>query len=115
MLTNDIKHNIQIADDCMSVITGISATSVDGVANLGNGLTKKILPFLDGNNLKKGIEIKKTNEGLSVNVSITIKNNYDISKVCTSVQEKVKEALESMLDLHVKEVSVNVSGVEVGE
>lgn len=45
MSTNDIKHNIQIADDCMSVITGISATSVEGVANLGNGLTKKYFHF----------------------------------------------------------------------
>lgn len=115
MSTNNIKHNIQIADDCMAVITGISATSVDGVANLGNGMTKKILPFLDTNNLKKGIEIKKTNEGLLVNLSITIKDNYDITKVCTTVQEKVKESLESMLDLHVKEVSVSVSSVEVGK
>ena len=115
MIDNGMVSNVQIADDCMSVITGISATSVEGVANLGNGLTKKILPFLDGNNLKKGIEIKQTNEGLCVNVSISIKNNCDISKVCTNVQEKVKESLESMLDLHVKEVSVNVSGIEVGE
>lgn len=113
MVTNDIKHNIQIADDCLSVITGISATSVEGVANLGNGFTKKILPFLDGNNLKKGIEIKKTNEGLIVKLSIAIKNNYDISEVSMNVQEKVKESLESMLDLHVKEVSINVSGIDI--
>lgn len=112
-MEKELEYNVKIADDCMAVIAGISATSVDGVANLSGGINKNILPFIGSNNLKKGVLIEKTDDGVNVKLSINIKEGYDIKTVCTEVQEKILASLESMLDIEVTNVSVRVDGVEV--
>lgn len=110
----DIKTNVQVADDTISMIAGIAATNVDGVAALGEGVTFKALPFIGSTSLKKGVAVEKDDDGknITVKVTIVIKQGADIKKTCTSIQEKVKEAIESMLDLGVKEVSVRVAKVD---
>lgn len=111
MSNNNVKKNVKVADDCMSVIAGISAADVEGVDSLGTVSNKKVLPFLGGNNLKQGVEVKKSANGLDVDITLTIKNNYDIQKVSKNVQEKVKESLESMLDMNVDKIKIHVAGV----
>ena len=116
MTNSNVKYNVNIADDCISVIAGISATGVEGVVNLGdNSMTSKLLPFLGTNNLKKGIVIEKIDDELIVKVSISIKDGYNIEDVCLAVQEKIKDSIESMLDVTVKEVSINVVNITTGE
>lgn len=116
MVNSNVKYNVNIADDCISIIAGVSATSVEGVLNLGdNNMTNKLLPFLGTKNLKKGIYIEKENNDLIIKISISIKDGYNIEDVCIAVQEKVKDAIESMLDVNVKEVSINVVNLAAGE
>lgn len=109
-----IKTDVKVADDTIAVIAGIAATSTEGVASLGEGLTFTALPFIGSNSLKKGVEIEKVANGkrLIVKVTIVIKQGADIKKTCTNIQEKVKESIESMLDLNVKEVIVRVAKVD---
>ena len=110
-----IKTNINVADDVIPVIAGISATSVEGVASLSNNVTSKALSFIPSNKLKNGILIVKDNDGnnLEITISIILKDGYDIREVCEQVQEKVKEAIESMLDLKVKNVTVRVAQINM--
>ena len=51
-----IKTDIKIADDSILLIAGIAATSVEGVAALGEGLTFKALPFIGSG---EGDEVSK--------------------------------------------------------
>lgn len=113
MVDNSIKTDVKVADDTILMIAGIAATSVKGVAALGEGVTFKALPFIGSNSLKKGIVIEKdeNDDNIVVNVTIVIENGADIKKTCLNIQEKVKESIESMLDLNVKEVSVRVAKV----
>lgn len=113
MVDNSIKTDVKVADDTILMIAGIAATSVKGVAALGEGVTFKALPFIGSNSLKKGIVIEKdeNDDNIVVNITIVIENGADIKKTCLNIQEKVKESIESMLDLNVKEVSVRVAKV----
>lgn len=108
-----IKTDVKVADDTISMIAGIAATSVHGVAALGEGVTFKALPFIGSNSLKKGVVIEKDENGKNIIVKLTIviEQGNDIKKTCLSIQEKVKESIESMLDLNVKEVSVRVAKI----
>ncbi len=110
----NIKTDVKVADDTISMIAGIAATSVEGVAALGEGVTFKALPFIGSNSLKKGVQIEKSELGddIIVKVTIVIEQGADIKKTCTNIQEKVKESIESMLDLNVKEVVVRVAKVD---
>ncbi len=109
----NIKTNVQVADDTISMIAGIAATSTKGVAALGEGVTFKALPFIGSNSLKKGVTIEKNekDDSIVVKVTIVIEQGADIKDTCTSIQERVKESIESMLDLNVREVIVRVAKV----
>ena len=109
-----IKTDIKIADDSILLIAGIAATSVEGVAALGEGLTFKALPFIGSGSLKKGVTIEKDEQGKNIKVMVTIviKQGADIKSTCVSIQEKVKESIEQMLDLNVKEVVGRVAKVD---
>ena len=108
----NIKTDIKVADDTIAMIAGIAATSVPGVASLGEGMTFKALPFIGSNSLKKGVVIEKDEKGNNIaKLTIVIEQGKDIKKTCTNIQEKVKESIESMLDLNVKEVVVRVAKV----
>lgn len=113
MVDSKLKTDVKVADDTIAVIAGIAATSIEGVASLGEGVTFKALPFIGSNSLKKGIVITKDEKGDNIVVKITmvIKQGADLKKTCYNIQEKVKESIESMLDLTVKEVIVKVAKV----
>lgn len=112
-MIESVKTDIKVADDTILMIAGIAATGVKGVAALGEGVTFKALPFIGSNSLKKGIVVEKDENGdnIMVSVTIVIENGVDIKSICTSIQEKVKESIESMLDIKVKKVSVRVAKV----
>jgi uncharacterized alkaline shock family protein YloU len=113
MVELNIKTDVKVADDTISMIAGMAATSVPGVLALGEGVTFKALPFIGSNSLKKGVVIEKDDSGKNIiaRLTIVLEQGKDIRKTCTNIQEKVKEAIESMLDLNVKEVSVRVAKV----
>lgn len=108
------KNKVQIADDVMAIIAGIATTQVDGVVSMGEGITFKAMPFIGSKSLKKGIVIEKDQDGdnLDIKITIVLKQGADIRKTCKSIQEKVKESIESMLDIKVKKVAVRVAKID---
>lgn len=46
-------------------------------------------------------------------MNVNMKYGYNILKTCSQVQEKVKQAVESMTGLSVKHVNIYISGVAV--
>lgn len=112
MVDSSIKTDIKVADDTIAMIVGIATTSVKGVASLGEGVTFKALPFIGSNSLKKGVVIEKDDrDDIVINVTIVIEQGADLKKTCINIQEKVKESVESMLDLKVKKVTVRVAKI----
>ena len=109
-----IKTDVKVADDVINMIAGIAATSVDGVVSLGEGMTFKTIPFIGTKNLKKGISvIQNDDDSISVKIIVALKNGVDIKKICSNIQEKIKEAVESMLDIVVRDIEVRVARVDV--
>lgn len=113
MVDNSIKTDVKVADDTIAMIVGIATTSVKGVVSLGEGVTFKALPFIGSNSLKKGVVIEKDEKGdnIVINITIVIEQGADLKKTCINIQEKVKESVESMLDLNVKKVIVRVAKI----
>lgn len=112
MVDSSIKTDVKVADDTIAMIVGIATTSVKGVASLGEGVTFKALPFIGSNSLKKGVVIEKDDrDDIVINVTIVIEQGADLKKTCINIQEKVKESVESMLDLKVKKVIVRVAKI----
>ena len=106
---------VQIADEVVAIIAGLAATEVDGVESLAGNMSNELVGKLGMKNLSKGVKVDVTEEHVSVNMSLNLKYGYSIPKVCETVQEKVKNAIENMTGLTVLEVNIKIAGVNVEE
>lgn len=105
------EGNIKISDDVIATIAAVATENVDGVVELQSTLKASVTDMLGVKNLAKGVKVNVGEEETVIDLFITVeygKNLVEISKV---VQEKVKEAIETMTSLNVVEVNVHVSGI----
>lgn len=106
-------ENVQIADDVILSIAGVSATRVKGVKSLYGDLTDNIITTMSGNALKKGVKFEKNeDDSLDISLNVILENGSNVKTVSKQIQEKVKEYVENMLDLEVASVNVNIASVE---
>lgn len=105
---------IQIADEVIQIIAGLAASEVPGVAGMSGsfagGLTESLL---GRKNLSKGVKVQfeEGDKACSVDLSVALEFGVNIPMTCVTVQENVKQAIESMTGLNVVKVHVHVAGV----
>ena len=103
---------IQIADDVIAMIAGTATLEIDGVAGMTGNITD-IVEIIGKKNLGKGVKVEVAENTISLDIHIMVKFGYKIHDVSTQVQERVKNAVESMTGLSVSEVNIFVSGVQL--
>ena len=107
--------SVRIADEVVSIIAGMAATEVEGIAGMSGGLVGGIAEILGKKNLAKGVKVEVGETEAAVDLYIIVKFGVRIPDVALTVQEKVKNAIESMTGLSVVEVNVHVQGVGFAE
>ena len=107
----DDEGSIKIADEVVSIITGLAATEIEGVAGMSGGIAGGIADILGRKNLSKGVKVDVDEESASVDVYVIIEYGKAIPDVAWQIQDNVKQAIESMTGLAVKAVNVHVQGV----
>ena len=106
---------VQIADEVVSIIAGLAATEVEGVASMAGNITNELVGKLGMKNLSKGVKVDVTEEHVSVDLSLNIKYGYNIPDVSERVQDRVKSAIENMTGLTVLDVNIRIAGVNINE
>ncbi|BEU86765.1 Asp23/Gls24 family envelope stress response protein [Selenomonas sp. TAMA-11512] len=109
--SNDGLGSVRIADEVVSVIAGLAAMDVEGVAGMSGGLIGGIADLLGRKNFSKGVKVEVGEREAAVDLSIVITYGADIREVATNVQKNVRQAIESMSGLKVVETNVTVQGV----
>ncbi|MCY0870694.1 MAG: Asp23/Gls24 family envelope stress response protein [Alicyclobacillaceae bacterium] len=105
---------IQIADEVLQIIAGLAASEVPGVAGMSGsfagGLTESLL---GRKNLSKGVKVQfqEGDRACTIDVSVALQFGVSIPEVSLNVQERVKNAVESMTGLQVESIHVHVVGV----
>ncbi|MBM4235275.1 MAG: Asp23/Gls24 family envelope stress response protein [Firmicutes bacterium] len=103
---------VKIADEVVSIIAGLAATEVKGVASMSGGITGGISEVLGRKNFSKGVKVEVGTEEAKVDIFISVKYGERIPDVAWAIQESVKKAIESMTGLKVSSVNVHVQGVQ---
>ncbi len=111
----DDEGSIKIADEVVSIITGLAATEIEGVAGMSGGIAGGIADILGRKNLSKGVKVDVDEESASVDVYVIIEYGKAIPDVAWQIQDNVKQAVEGMTGLSVKAVNVHVQGVNFPE
>ncbi len=112
---NEKVGSVRISEEVIAIIAGLAATEVDGVSSMGDGFTKEIIAKLGMKDLKRGVSIQMEEDGTTIDLVINIAYGKPIVEVCKMVQEKVKNAIEAMTGLNVKNVNVRVADVAVSK
>ena len=101
--------NIVYSNEVVSIIAGVAATEVEGIAGMVNvpngGLLGK------SRNVTKGVKVEIGTEEASVDLYVTVEYGKPIQKAAHDAQESVRKAIEEMTGLHVVRVDVHVQGV----
>ncbi len=106
---------ILIADEVVSIISGLAATEVEGVAGMSGGIGEGIAEALGRKNLSKGVKVEAGEQEVTLDLSLIVEYGSRIPDVGWTVQEKVKNAVETMTGLKVQNVNVHVQGVSFPE
>ncbi len=106
---------IKIADEVVSIIAGLAATEIDGIAGMSGGLVGGIAEMLGRKNFSKGVRVEVGEREAAIDLYIIVKYGVRIPDVALSAQENIKRAIENMTGLSVVEVNVHVQGVNFPE
>ncbi|MBF7082097.1 Asp23/Gls24 family envelope stress response protein [Desulfallas sp. Bu1-1] len=103
--------SIRIAEEVVSIIAGLAATRVPGVADMSGGVVGGITEKLGRKNLSKGVKVEVGEKEAAVDLFVIVDFGSRIPEVAANIQDSVKQAIEKMTGLTVVEVNVNVQGV----
>ncbi len=103
---------VQIADEVLAVIAGLAATEVEGVTKMSGNITNEIVSKLGMKNLSKGVKIAMDGEDVSVRLSLIVDYGVSIPETCKEVQDRVKNAVNTMTGLNVTAVDIRIAGIQ---
>ncbi len=109
--SNEGLGSIRIADEVVSVIAGLAAMDVDGVAGMSGGLIGGIAEMLGRKNFSKGVKVEVGEKEAAVDITLVVTYGVDIRHVATEVQKNVRSDIESMTGMRFVETNVQVQGV----
>ena len=108
---NNALGTIRIADEVVSIIAGLAATEVEGVAGMSGGIAGGIAEILGRKNFSKGVKVEVGEKEAAIDLYIIVKYGVRIPDIALNVQEAVKAAIENMTGLSTVEVNLHVQGV----
>ena len=116
MEENEVKSEIQIAEEVISVIAGTAIQNVEGIAKVSTGIAGGISEAFGKKSVGKGIKVEiKEDKSVNIDVGITVRYGVKIQDVAKNVQAKIKTDVEAMTGYKVSGVTVRVVSVELQE
>ena len=104
---------VKIADEVVTVIAGLAATDVDGVASMEGNITNELVSKLGVKNLSKGVKVTVLEGVVTVDLTLNIEFGKNILEVSKKVQDKIKSSIENMTGLEVADVNIRIAGVDM--
>ncbi|MFD0616529.1 Asp23/Gls24 family envelope stress response protein [Paenibacillus sp. GCM10027629] len=106
---------VYISDDVVAIIAGSAALDCYGLIGMASRKQLKdgIAELLGRENLARGVEIRKVNDQVQIDLYIIVSYGTKISEVAHNIQIKVKYVLNEIVGIHVDVVNVFVQGVRV--
>ena len=105
---NEEFGTVKIANDVVAMIAGLAATEVDGVSAMVGNITNELMGKVGMKKQTKGVKIDILDSTVSVDLAVTLEYGFNIPTTCNKVQEKVKNAIETMTGFKVSDVNIRI-------
>jgi len=108
---------IIITAEAIATVAGGAALECYGLVGMcsRSRIRDGFIELLGKENLSRGVEVRQSGNRIVIDLYIVVGYGTKISEVAQNVMEKVRYVVESLLDLSVEQVNVNVQGVRVNE
>lgn len=116
-MVNEQKAGVlKVSDEVIAVCAANATLKTDGVAELTGGLTNALSKNILGKELlSKGVKVSQGEEGVIMDIFVIVDYQVNIPSVAWEIQEHVKREVESMTEVAVEAVNINVQGVHIPE
>ena len=117
-MQSDVKNaagEVHIAEEVISTIASISATSVKGVAGMSSGLTGGFAEALGKKSLSKGVKVEVKDKLITLHLNLIVDYGCKIPDISWKIQDRVKAMVENMTAMKVRQVNVHVQAVKFPE
>jgi uncharacterized alkaline shock family protein YloU len=105
---------VRIHKNVIASIAALAAVEIDGVKRVGGDFKSGLLELIGKKSTASiKVEFNKAEE-VKVEVPLIVKYGYNIPDVASKVQENVRNNLEKMTDLSIKDININIQGIERG-
>jgi uncharacterized alkaline shock family protein YloU len=105
---------VQIHKKVIGDIAASALAEVEGVKLASFGVISKFFQLIGNKNFPSVLVTIDPDNQVSVEIKVSILYGLNVSDVARQVQDVVRVAVERAVDINLKEVNVNIQGIERG-
>jgi len=105
--------NVMVSPAVIEVIAGIAASEEKGVISMRGGFATGVAEKLGKKAHGKGIKVELTEQGVAIDVFVTVSADCRMPEVAKNVQQNIRQALQTMTALATKEINVHIVGIQL--
>lgn len=106
--------SIRIYKNVIASIAALAAGEIEGVKKVGGNFKSGIMELI-GKKWLYAVNVEFDKNGdIKLDIPLVIRYGFNIPEIANKVQENVRNALEKMTSLSIKDININVQGIERG-
>jgi len=106
---------IKIHKNVIASIASLAALEIEGVKKIGKNFKMGLWEMVGRRSYSSVKVMFEKNDEVCVELPLVIRYNFNVPEVANKVQENVRNALEKMTNLTVRNINVAVQGIEKDE
>ena len=104
--------NIKISVDVVTTIAGIAVSEIKGVSNMYTSFVDGFAERLGAKkSTSKGVKVEMTGDSAGIDLYIVVEYGVKIPELAWTIQENVKNRVETMTGLNVSKVNIHIEGI----
>ncbi len=111
IITTTEDGSVNISEDVISIIAWEAMHEVDGFGGPSAGIPGDLAELIGRKNASRGVRISAEEKSVAVDVYVTVRFGYSVTKVSRDIQEAISKAVQDMTGVTVSAVNVNVTGI----
>lgn len=105
---------LKIHKNVIASIASLAAVEIEGVKRTGGDFKSGLLELVGKKSLSAiKVEFDKNDE-VKLEVPLIVKYGFNIPEVAHKVQENIRQSLEKMTNLSIRDVNISVQAIERG-
>ena len=111
IITTTEDGSVNISEDVISIIAWEAMHEVEGFGGPSTGIPGDLAELIGRKNASRGVRVSSEAQSVAVDVYVTVRFGYSVTKVSRDIQEAISKAVQDMTGVAVSAVNVNVTGI----